>query len=402
MRSAEAIVVTLLAVACSTPVFSPPAAAARPNIESVAAVLMDADTGAVLYSRSMHERRPMASTTKIMTALLALESADLPPTITAGPVVQTVTGSSLYLAPEDTIRREDLVAALLIQSANDAAAVVAQRLGGSIEGFAALMNKRAVVLGALDTHFVNPHGLYDPDHYSSAYDLALITRAAYRHERFAELVATKATDVTVPSAPDGVRRLINHNKLLWRADFVDGVKTGYVRQSGHCLVASGTKDGWRLISVVLDSPDMYAESLSLLQYGFESFDRQVYARPGDAVGRARVRGGLRQDVPVVCEAPLSYVSGPDLREPRLEVSLLELDAPVSEGGPAGTARLVSQDRVLVESALVAAEAVPSSRLRVFALWFLRIVIMLAILVLLTRTYAKAVKGHRRRRSHFPA
>jgi len=337
-----------------------------------------------------------------MTALLALESGDLPPTVTAGEAVQGVTGSSLYLRPDDTVRREDLLAALLIQSANDAAVIIADQLGGSVEGFANLMNKRALELGAKDTHFVNPHGLYDPDHYSSAYDLALITRAAYRYQRFADLVGTKATDIEVPSAPEGVRRIINHNKLLWRADFVDGVKTGYVRQSGHCLIASGVKDGWRLISVVLDSPDMYAESLALLDYGFDSFHQQVYARPGDAVGRARVRGGRRRDVPVICEAGLAFAAGPGLEEPRLEVAVNELKAPVAEGTRAGTARLISQDSVLAESVLLTGETVPRSRLRNFALWLLRIVITLAILVLLTRTYAKVVKTRRRQRGHFPA
>lgn len=402
MRSVAAIGTAFVWVGCWLVILLGCCSASPPRIEAAAAVLLDAETGAVLYSKSMHERRPMASTTKVMTALLALESGDLPPTITAGETVQSVAGSSLYLRAEDTVRREDLLAALLIQSANDAAVLIAEQLGGSVEGFADLMNRRALELGAQDTHFVNPHGLYDPDHYSSAYDLALITRAAYRHPRFADLVATKATEVEVPSAPEGVRRIINHNKLLWRADFVDGVKTGYVRQSGHCLIASGVKDGWRLISVVLDSPDMYAESLTLLEYGFDSYRQQVYARPGDAVGRAQVRGGRRRDVPVVCEAGLAFVAGPGLEEPRLEVTVEELKAPIPEGTRAGAARLISQDQVLAESVLVTGETVPRSRLRGLGLWLLRIVVSLAILVLITRTYAKVVKTRRRRRGHFPA
>jgi D-alanyl-D-alanine carboxypeptidase (penicillin-binding protein 5/6) len=340
----------------------------------------------------------MASTTKVMTALLVLEASDLPETVTAGRVVQTVSGSSLYLKPGDVVQTDDLLAALLVQSANDAAVVLAEEIAGSVEAFAELMNSRAQELGAHDTHFVNPHGLHHRDHYSSPYDLALITREAFGHARFAELVAAKTVTVPVPSAPGGRRRLVNHNKLLRKVDYADGVKTGYVRQSGHCLIASGTQDGWRLIAVLLDTPDMYGEAKALLEYGFRNFRQQVYARDGDTVGHAQVEDGQESRVPAICQTSLSCVTGPGTEDDvRLEVTLASLEAPVSAGAPAGEARLVSNGEVISSSALVAAVPVPRSRRLALGLWLLRGAVVVGLLVLLARAYGKAVETHRWRR-----
>ncbi len=371
---------------------------APPDIRASGAVLMDTETGAVLFQRRARRRRPMASTTKVMTALLVLEAPDLPQTVEAGRVVQTVSGSSLYLKPGDVVQTDDLLAALLVQSANDAAVVLAEQIAGSVAAFAELMNSRAQELGAHDTHFVNPHGLHHRDHYSSPYDLALITREAFRHTRFAELVASKTVTVAVPSAPDGRRQLVNHNKLLWKLDYADGVKTGYVRQSGHCLIASGTQDGWRLIAVLLDTPDMYGEAKALLEYGFRNFRNQVYARDGDTVGHAQVEDGEERRVPAICETSLSCVTGPGIAENvRLEVTLASLQAPVSAGAPAGEARLVSNGEVISSCALVAGVPVPQSGRHALSLWLLRGAVVVGLLVMLARTYGKAVETHRRRR-----
>jgi D-alanyl-D-alanine carboxypeptidase (penicillin-binding protein 5/6) len=364
---------------------------------------MDAETGVVLFEKAIHERRPMASTTKVMTALLVLESSALPETIKVGQVVNTVSGSSLYLKPGDIVRTDDLLTALLVQSANDAAVVLAEEISGSVPAFSQLMNERAQELGVTDTHFLNPHGLHHSGHYSSAYDLAVITREAFNHTRFGELVATKRVKVAVPSAPGGQRLLVNHNKLLWKADYADGVKTGYVRQSGHCLIASGRQDERRLIAVLLNTPDMYGEAKALLEYGFRNFKRQVYAHCGDAVGRAEVRGGQEPEVPVVCQKTLSSVSGPGMEDDvRLEVTMAPLEAPVAAGTPAGEARLVAGDRVLASSPLLSAGSVPRSRLHVSGLWFLRAVVIVGLLLLLSKAYGKAVKANRRRGSHLAA
>ncbi|MFB3882352.1 MAG: D-alanyl-D-alanine carboxypeptidase family protein [Armatimonadota bacterium] len=370
-----------------------------PAVQAASAVLMDADTRVVLFERAVHERRPVASTTKVMTALLALEHAGLSdPVIVSGSVL-SIEGSNVGLQPGDTVAMDDLLKSLLLASGNDAAVAIAEHLGGSVAGFAEMMNARAAELGATDSHFANPHGLYDANHYSSAYDLGIITSEAFRHPRFTELVGSKVADATLPSAPEGVVQLINHNKLLWRSSYVDGVKTGFVKESGHCLIASGSQDGWRLIAVVLDSPDMYADAQALLKYGFTAYGRRVYAKAGDIVGRARVSGGKRSRLPAVCKHTLALVTGPGLADgSRLEVALDRLKAPVAKGARVGTARLLSaQGEVLVSSPLVAGEEVRRSWLKLIATWLVRVALALTAFVFVVRTCAKIVKARRRRR-----
>jgi D-alanyl-D-alanine carboxypeptidase (penicillin-binding protein 5/6) len=376
-------------------------AAPPPKIEASAAVLMDAASGVPLVQKAIHERRPVASTTKIMTALLAIESSDPEEWVTVGEEVNGVTGSCLYLQPGERMQMKDLLAALLLRSANDAAVVIAAHVGGSVEAFVARMNERARELGAKDTHFVNPHGLYDPDHYSSAYDLALFTREAMKHELFRRLVAARWAEVSRPDT-NGGQAVKNHNKLLWRADFVDGVKTGYVRQSGHCLVASGTHDSWQLIAVVLDSPDTYDEALGLLEYGFANYRERVFARAGDAVGQAIVKGGRTRSVAAVCDRTLGLPVGPDVPEGRLEVALKQVRAPVAQGAVVGEARLVLGSETVERAPLLAAAAVERSFWAGPVVWVMRAVAVIVIAAALVRIHAGIAKGHRRRRRHIAA
>jgi D-alanyl-D-alanine carboxypeptidase (penicillin-binding protein 5/6) len=372
------------------------AAAPRPIIGAKSAVLMDAASGVVLFEQGAHDRRPIASTTKIMTALLALESANLDARFTATSTVLGPDGSRLGIKPGEQWSLDDLLTALLLKSANDAAVMIAEGVGGSVAGFAGQMNRRAAALGAKDTHFVNPNGLYDPDHYSSAYDLALIAREALRQPRFRELVATKEADLFVPEL--GMQRLYNHNKLLWRDDRVDGIKTGYVRQSGQCLVASQTRGDWQLISVVLDSPDIYADTLGLFDYGFGAYRQRLFARRGDAVGRARVRYGTKTRVPALAQRTLGAVIGEDLPEAKLVVDLHSVTAPVKVGQRLGTAKLVVGGKVTAAGELIAGEPVARSWLKLGGHWGLRIFLGLALAVAVVRTNAKILRAYRRRKA----
>lgn len=390
------------ALAAWTCLLSLAGAAAPPKLAAGSSVLVDRETGTVLFEQNARARRPMASTTKIMTALLAVEHCGPDEIVTASPRAAEVhnSGSSLGLAAGERVRMEDLLPALLLKSANDVAIAIGEHVGGSLESFIGMMNARARELGAENTHFTNPHGLYEADHYSTAYDLAVIAREALRHPRLRALVAAKTASIERPDTL-GTQDLINHNKLLWRAPFVDGVKTGYVRQSGHCLVASGTKDGWQLIAVVLDSPDMYGEALALLEYGFTEFQRHVYAESGAAVGRAEVRRGRQNSVPALCGESVTSVTGPGLPgEGRLEVTLSALEAPVAAGAPVGEVRLVVGDEVVSRGVLTAGESVPRSPWWMIGGWLLRAFLALGILALVIRTSAKAIKAHRRRRGGF--
>jgi len=387
------------ALAVWTCLLSLTGAAAAPKLAAGSSVLVDRETGTVLYEGNARERRPMASTTKIMTALLAVEHCGPDEIVTASPRAAEVhnSGSSLGLAAGERMRMDDLLSALLLKSANDVAIAIGEHVGGNLATFIGLMNARARELGAENTHFTNPHGLYEADHYSTAYDLALIAREAVRRPRLRALVAAKTASIERPDTL-GTQSLISHNKLLWRAPFVDGVKTGYVRQSGHCLVASGSKDGWQLIAVVLDSRDMYGEALALLEYGFAEFQRHVYAEAGAAVGRAQVRRGRQHSVPALCRESVTSVTGPGLEgEGRLEVALSALAAPVEAGTPVGEARLVVDGEVVSRHVLTAGESVPRSRWWVMGGWLLRGVLVLGMLAVVIRTSAKAIKVCRRRR-----
>ncbi|MHB0868969.1 MAG: D-alanyl-D-alanine carboxypeptidase family protein [Chloroflexota bacterium] len=241
-----------------------------PELLATAAVVMDADTGQLVYEKNAHERRAPASTTKMMTALVTLENARLTDVVRAGADVK-VEPSIIGLYPGDQLTVEQLLYGLLLPSGNDAAIALADHVGGSIPQFAAMMNDKAAQLGLRDTHFVNPHGLDADGHYSSAHDLAVIARAALQNPYFERIVATREYHVDGP-----IRWAFkNSNRLLDVYPGADGVKTGYTDNAGRCLVFSASRGGHRAISVVLDSGDQYGDSADLLTYFFSNFTRDT-------------------------------------------------------------------------------------------------------------------------------
>ena len=206
-------------------------------VSAESAILIEAKTGTALYEKKADERLPMASTTKIMTALVALELAPPETVVTVPREAVGTEGSSVYLFEGEQLTLEQLLYALLLASANDAAVAIACGTAGSVEAFAGKMNEKAASLGLRNTHFVNPHGLDDPDHYTSARDLAVIARAALEVPLIRKAVSTQK--ITIPhNAEDGVRLLVNHNKLLRTYDGAIGVKTGFTKRSGRCLVSA--------------------------------------------------------------------------------------------------------------------------------------------------------------------
>ncbi len=237
-----------------------------PFLTAKAAVVMDADSGQVVFEKNSHERRAQASTTKMMTALVTLENARLSDVVKAGPDVK-VEPSIIGLDPGDQLTVEQLLYGLLLPSGNDAAVALADHVGGSIPKFAAMMNAKADQLGLKDTHFVNPHGLDADGHYSSAYDLALIARAGMKNPVFEKIVATREYLITGPIK----WQFKNGNRLLLSYPGADGVKTGYTDNAGRCLVFSATRDGHRAIAVVLDSGDSFGEAQALMDYFFANY-----------------------------------------------------------------------------------------------------------------------------------
>lgn len=246
-------------------------ASAEPDIGGSAksAVLMEAGSREIVFERDAHTPMPMASTTKIMTALVAIENGDLEKTVSVSDTAIGVEGSSIYLKSGEKLTLEELLYAVLLESANDAATAVAVEIGGSVERFAEMMNEKATELGLEATHFTNPHGLDDEDHYTTAADLAKIAAAALENETFSKIVSTYKA--TIPGS-EYSRVLINHNRLLKTYDGAIGVKTGFTKRCGRCLVSAAERDGVRLIAVTLAAPDDWRDHSAMLDYGFTLFE----------------------------------------------------------------------------------------------------------------------------------
>ena len=239
---------------------------------------MEADSGDIVFGQNQNARLPMASTTKIMTALVALEKLPLETVVTITPASVGIEGSSIYLVEGEKLTLEQLLYALLLASANDAATAIAVAVAGSVEAFAALMNDKAADLGLVDTHFVNPHGLDHEEHYTTAKELALITRAALKSPVFREICSTKRK--TIPLHGDeGVRLLLNHTKLLDAYEGCIGVKTGYTKKTGRCLVSAAQREGVTLIAVTLGAPNDWQDHSDMLDYGFGAYQSISLCNP---------------------------------------------------------------------------------------------------------------------------
>ncbi len=259
--------------------FSTPALAAMPSVSAASAILIDADSGSVLWQQNADERRPMASTTKIMTALVALETAPLDTLLTVPSSAVGIEGSSACLKGGEAMTLEDLLYIMLLESANDAAAAIAVTLGGSIEGFADMMNEKAHELGLENTSFSNPHGLDDENHYTTAAELAKIAAAAMKNPEFVKIVSTYRCKL--PLSGGGFRYLLNHNKMLKLYDGALGVKTGFTKKSGRCLVSAAKRGDTTLIAVTLSAPDDWNDHRAMLDFGFAGYETRILQTPGE-------------------------------------------------------------------------------------------------------------------------
>ena len=306
-----------------------PARAAAPDISAQAAVLMDAGSGRVLYTHNADEERPIASITKLMTALVAVESVpDLDVKVRVRREWTGERGSSMYLTPGEELTLRELLYGLLLASGNDAALAVAGACAGDVDTFVDWMNQRAADIGMTHTHFSNPNGLQDEGNYSTARDMARLARVFLEHDVLREIAATKS--ITVAG-----RSLVNHNKLLWRYEGCIGLKTGYTDRAGRTLVSAAERDGQTLIAVTLFDRDDWADHAALLDYGFARFPSHLLARAGKEFTRIPVEGSLSRFVPVVTYRDVSY---PLTGEERVRVKVIlpdRVEAPVEQGAIAG-------------------------------------------------------------------
>lgn len=345
----------------------PPALSAR------AAVLMDGDTGAILMARNPDLELPQASTTKLMTALVAAESGQLDRVVTISSASAAVEGSSMILEAGEQRTIRELLQGLLLVSGNDAAFSLAEAIGGNPQGFVDRMNAKARQLGLKHTHYANPHGLPDPTHHSSARDLAIIARAAFAHPVVAEIAATKVIDLP-GNGLVRTRRLVNHNKLLGKFPGAWGGKTGYTSVAGRCFVGSARRDGRYVIEAILDSPRLWVDAANLLNFGIKRFQTFQLGQVGTPMGSVSIEDGVDHEVPLALARRAALVAPRGTREPQSFTELSKVQAPVRAGQTLGHLVAVRDGEELGRWPLVAthdvAEATP---------WPLRLVQGLAIL-----------------------
>ena len=319
------------------------------------AVLIDAASGRVLFAQNADEMFPMASTTKIMTTLLALENASLDDQVTAGKNAAGVTGTSLYLSEGETLSMEHMLYGLMLRSGNDAAVAVAEHIAGSVPAFADMMNARAAELNA-DAHFVNPHGLDAEGHRTSALGLARIMREAMKNETFRTITGTKRK--VIPWVGNEYSRVLeNKNKLLTTYEGATGGKTGYTSKAGRCLAFSARRDGLELIGTVLNCPTWFDTATTMLDYGFDNFRLEAAYDRGGVVRAVPVLNGERDAVNVEAAEALSCAVRIGAPVDIVVTLPDQLEAPVRAGDIVGTAAVKSDGDVVAQCNLVAAETV---------------------------------------------
>jgi D-alanyl-D-alanine carboxypeptidase len=349
-RTAAAILVAVLLLPCQVRAVS-----------AQKAVMIDAQTGRVLFEKDADSRSLIASTTKIMTALIICQQCNVLDRMRIPQEAVGIEGSSLYLQAGEVLTIQDLLYGLMLHSGNDAAVALAIYCGGTVEGFVQLMNDKAHQLGLTGTHFENPHGLDSPNHYSTAKDLATLAAYAMNDPVFRQTVSTKSVRI-------GQRSLQNHNKLLWRVDGADGVKTGFTKAAGRILVSSATRDGRRLICVTINDGNDWVDHATLLESGFSRFSIQQLVVQGDCLGTADVVSGQSEKVQLLAAEGFSY---PLATDEQVEIILSGPGfafAPVVQGGKAGYAYICIGDACVGKVPLVYGQTVEQEIVKKKSFW----------------------------------
>ena len=346
------VVLSFFTVICFLPVYSK---ASQVLVSAESAVVLNADTGEILYSKNPYEKRGMASTTKIMTSLVALEYGNLTDTVKAKLSDVTVEGTSIGLKEGDEVSLETLVAGMLLESGNDAANVTATMIGGSKEKFSQLMNKKAKELGMLSTDFKNPSGLTEEGHYSTAYDMALLASNAIKNQKFRELCSTRSYKATY-GTPQYQRTFYNHNKFLSIFHGALGIKTGFTKASGRCLVTAAERDGVTLVAVTLNARDDWNDHVKMMEYAFGILETKTANFDADGI-KISVVGSQKKQVSVKLSSPLSFASTKGFKDYETVVYVKQfLYAGVNEGDYVGWVELKNRDgKVITSSYLVSAE-----------------------------------------------
>jgi D-alanyl-D-alanine carboxypeptidase len=327
-RTAAAILAAVLLLPCSAEAIS-----------AHKAILVDGETGRVLYEKDADSRSLIASCTKIMTALVIAEQCNVLDRVKIPKEAVGVEGSSMYLQEGEVLTVQELLYGLMLHSGNDAAVALAIYCGGTVEGFAQLMNDKAHRLGLTGSHFVNPHGLDSPDHYSTARDLAILSSYAMKNPVFQKTVSTKTVRV-------GQRTLTNHNKILWQVEGADGVKTGFTKAAGRILVSSACRQGRRLICVTINDGNDWVDHATLLNEGFSRYTVRNLVREGDVLGEVQVLSGEVGSVRLLAAEDFSFALAQDEEAHVLLSGHDFVYAPVVQGQAAGYAYVCIGEEII--------------------------------------------------------
>ncbi|KRG12754.1 D-alanyl-D-alanine carboxypeptidase [Virgibacillus soli] len=327
------------------------------SVSASAAILMDQETGRVLYEHNANETHRIASITKVMTAILAIESGKMDETTTVSKRAIYTEGSSIYLQQGEKIKLEDLVYGLMLRSGNDAATAIAEHIGGSVEGFVFLMNQKAAEIGMTHTAFANPHGLDDhEEHYSTAYDMALLTRYAMMNPKFQEISGTKSYTLT---RENGAHKWKNKNRLLTeKYEYCTGGKTGFTKRAGRTLITTATKENKDLIAVTLNAPDDWTDHISMYEYGFKTYSQKTILSKGSLALNIKEMEGKNFFLKDSIVYPLSEE---EVDKVRMEYKLLPAKQLKSlQKGKAGIAIMYLQDEPVKKEIIYLKEEDPES------------------------------------------
>ncbi|MCK4261164.1 MAG: D-alanyl-D-alanine carboxypeptidase [Halanaerobiales bacterium] len=349
------------------------ALAAEFDISAKSAILVDAKTGQVLFDKDSDKKLPPASITKTMTLLLTFEALErgevkLTDMVSVSKYAESMGGSQIYLSSKDRLPLETLLKAVVVASANDADVAVAEYIGGTEENFVRMMNKRAQELGMNDTNFVNTTGLPAEGHYTTAYDISLMSQELIKFEQFREWAQIWHETLQLS---DGKRSITNTNTLIKSYDGLDGVKTGHTEEAGYCLAASVDRNGFRLISVVMGTTSQIARneaSESLLNYGFRAFEHKVVVKENETIENLSVRKGKVTEVNAYTGSSLEVVIARGISsELRRETISLEKEAPITKGEKVGELIVYQNGKELGKVDLLAEENVEKAN--IFVLFF---------------------------------
>lgn len=396
-----------------------------------ASILIDYETGEILFGKNEHTKMYPASTTKIMTAILTLENAKLTDKVTIDKETPFVGGSRMYVKEGEIFTVEQLLYALLVDSANDAAVALAKHISGTTDEFAILMNKRAKEIGAINTNFNNPNGLPDENHYTTAYDLAMIGKYAMTIPKFTEIVKTVTYQIPPTEKTDETRYFKNTNRFLWgmggkhkilidgqyvniKYPIVDGIKTGYTNAAGNCLVSTAQKGGRRVISVVLKSVlnDLYKDSRLQLDYGLDNFQNITLINSNSLVQEVEVKNAKdSKKVALLSDSTIRKTFKNDLNAANdivKDIKLIsDIEAPIKKGDILGKIEFKLNNEVIGEAGLVAREDIElkksveiMNKIKSFKYKWIVIPLVVLFILWLIRRIIIVRRKRRRRRSRY--